>query len=558
MNGFRRWTRAMGSAPVKVGLALAALHTLTGFPYPWENVSFARAWLRVSPDLLLFLTAGIILVQRFGSRRPISGAVALGIVFVPLYRFGFTIMPVFYGRPFDPFFDVDLVPGLVHLLTHRFPGWLQALMLGGAVVLAAVALVLVYRLVSVVLRASRNGRVGYGLLIGFQLLVIAAWLGRAASSDASSPVGGPSMMARALGAFTEVVRTGSWKVDSIFEDRLAAARSLFPAPRGRLERLEGADVHVCFVESYGRALFRKPETLAAVREWAPKFERDLAADGFSVCTAFLRPSVIGGGSAFAHAEFLSGFPVENIRILDRLLASSVKPLPRFFKEAGYRTVTVQPAMQRPWPEGERFYGFDEELFAGALPYRGRSYHWAAAPDQYALNRVLDTVVRPSDRPVFVEYVSVISHAPFTAIPPYFEDWSRVDDPTVYQGAPARDHGIRWTNYCGHPRLEAAYLDSIVYSLRTMIGFCRQLDRPSLVIILGDHQPPLDTLAACDRSADVPVHVVSNRRSLIEVFRRYGFRPGLIPPAETTAVPSSHFLYHFIAAFSRPEDARADR
>jgi hypothetical protein len=553
----RRFTRALGSTPVKAGLALVVLHTLTSFPYPWENVPFVTAWLRVNPDLLFCLTVGILLVQRFGIRRDVGVLVALGIVFVPLYRFGFTVMPVFYGRPLDPFFDVDMVPGLVHLLLHSFPGWLQRVMAGGATVIGVVAFYLIYRVASAVLRASRDVRIAYGLLIGFQLLVIVTWLGRAAALDATRAGVGRSMMARAIGAFGEVLRTGSWKVDSIFERRLAVKRSLFPEVNGGLQRLEGADVYVCFVESYGRALFRKPDTLAAIRGWVPALERDLAAGGYSACTAFFHPSVIGGGSALAHAEFLSGIPVENTRILDRLLMSAVKALPRFFREAGYRTITVQPATYRPWPEGMRFYGFDEELFLNAFPYDGRQYHWGTMPDQYALNHVLDTVVRPADRPLFLHYVSVTSHAPFTMIPPYFEDWSRAGEPAAFRGEPAKEYGIHWTSYYRHPRLEAAYLDSIHYSLRTLVGFCLELDRPSLVIILGDHQPPLETLTANDPSSDVPVHVLANRKALIEPFRSRGFHRGWIPPAESTSVSFSLFLYHFLAAFSRPEHPEAD-
>jgi len=558
MIGRRRFTRALGSTPVKAGLALVALHGLTSFPYPWENVPLATAWLRVNPDLLFCLAVGILLVQRFGFRRDVGVLIGLGIVFVPLYRFGFTVMPVFYGRRFEPFFDVDLVPGLVHLLLHTFPGWLQWVVAGGTVVIGALAFYLVYRVTSAVLRATRDVRIAYGLLIGFQLLVIVTWLGRAASLDATRPVVGRSMMARAIGAFSEVIRTGSWNVDANFEQRLAIKRSLYPEVRGGLQRLEGADVYVCFVESYGRALFRKPDTLAAVRRWVPTLERDLAAGGYSACTAFFHPSVIGGGSKYAHAEFLSGIPIENGRFLDRLLVSSVKPLPRFFREAGYRTVTVQPATSRPWPEGTRFYGFDEALFLSAFPYDGRHYHWGAMPDQYALNHILGTVVRPADRPLFVHYVSVTSHAPFTMIPPYFADWSRAGEPAAFRGEPAKDYGIHWTSYYRHPRLEAAYVDSIHYSLRTMVGFCLELDRPSLVIILGDHQPPVETLTASDPSSDVPLHVLSNRETLIEPFLSRGFQRGLIPPEESMSVSFSLFLYNFLAAFSRPGDPEGGR
>jgi hypothetical protein len=320
-----------------------------------------------------------------------------------------------------------------------------------------------------------------------------------------------------------------------------------------LRRLQGADVFLVFIESYGRALFRNPVVAERFREWTGPLEARLEEAGFASATGYLFPSVSGGGSSLAHAELLAGIPVENRRIFGLLLKSDLDPLPRRFQRAGYHTINVQPAMTEAWPEGRRFFGFDEDVFQFDLPYRGREYHWGLMPDQFAWSQVLETRVQGAERPLFVQLISVTSHAPFTQIPEYLEDWDHARDPEAFAGDPARVYDVNWSNYSGHPRVEEAYLDTIHYSLRTSTGFAARLTRPSLVLVLGDHQPPVvGALMEEDPSYDVPLHVLANREFLIAPFLSLGLTPGLVPARDAGSYPSARFLAAFLRMFSTPE------
>ena len=68
---------------------------------------------------------------------------------------------------------------------------------------------------------------------------------------------------------------------------------------------------------------------------------------------------------------------------------------------------------------------------------------------------------------------------------------------------------------------------------------------TLVIVLGDHQPP-GSITNHDPSHAVPVHVISRDRALVDGFAADGYAPGMSPPV-TGAVPSmATFLTTLVA------------
>jgi hypothetical protein len=48
-----------------------------------------------------------------------------------------------------------------------------------------------------------------------------------------------------------------------------------------------------------------------------------------------------------------------------------------------------------------------------------------------------------------------------------------------------------------------------------------------MIVLGDHQPPA-LVSGEGAPWDVPVHIITSRRGVLERLQIYGFRPGLTP------------------------------
>ena len=525
---------------------LLLLHAVTALRYPWEDPQPLFAWLRPSADFVLLLAVGFAMALRFGARRWLTHPLALTFLFVPLFRFGATVFPVFYGKELDLYNDLLMAPGLAHLLLHRYAAWLQVVI---AIAVVGVVIALYFgfhRVVRAVLRAGERRRWCLGVLGACQLVVLAGWVEVSVAPRAKGTVVAPGMLAPAVASTADAVQR--WREASHYGEVLAEARARTATLPRALPGLEGADVYLLFIESYGMALHRKPATAERFRGWAAGWEESLHDQGFEVGSALCYPAISGGNSSLAHAQFLSGAEVGNRRQFDRLLASDLEGLPSFFTAAGYRTLNVQPATNAEWPES-KFFGFQENVFLSAFPYEGRRYHWGYMPDQFALSHLWSTEVKDAEQPLFIQYISVTSHAPFNMIPPYMQDWEAAGRSETFAGEPLRSYPITWLNYSGHPDVEAAYMDVVHYSLETMVGFAGQLTRPSLLLILGDHQPPrVGDLKSYDGSYDVPIHVVANRKHLLAPFVGAGFTEGFVPAPNHPPYSTTLFLSIFLRMF----------
>ncbi len=59
------------------------------------------------------------------------------------------------------------------------------------------------------------------------------------------------------------------------------------------------------------------------------------------------------------------------------------------------------------------------------------------------------------------------------------------------------------------------------------------DRDFVMILIGDHQPP-GLVSGAGASWDVPVHVITSRRGILDRLRNHGFRDGLTPGRSAVA------------------------
>jgi hypothetical protein len=80
---------------------------------------------------------------------------------------------------------------------------------------------------------------------------------------------------------------------------------------------------------------------------------------------------------------------------------------------------------------------------------------------------------------------------------------------------------------------------------------RYFEDNALIIVLGDHQPNVQTTGE-NQPWSVPVHVISRNNELIEPFRKRRYSPGLIPTQPPPHRGMETFLCDFLADFSTPE------
>ncbi|MFK7740534.1 MAG: sulfatase-like hydrolase/transferase, partial [Planctomycetota bacterium] len=478
-----------------------------------------------------------------GVPKRVSHVAALGLLASTVVRAAEVICRLGFGKKFE-IEDFGHMWGLFHAWANTAEVWHRWLY--GALLVLSVALIywLTARAFRCVSQTARSTATAGAWLVVLQALVLFG-LVHPNQPFAASPL-------RLLSA--ELVRTVQYLFDPDAAMRrirkhVEEGRERMASAPGHLEGLRGADVHLLVLESYGRLAFRHPALAADMRRTLAGLESELRTDGLSVCTSACAPAVKGGRSGLAHAELLTGTRVPNQRTRDLLMTTDLVALPKRFQAAGYRTHELMPAMPIHWPEGYAFYGIDEATIQSDLSYNGFKYGFGHMPDQYALLHLLDHVIKPAKKPLFSMFVGVSSHAPWASIPPYIADW-RIDA-DAYREAPARARDIQYRTMFRHPEVMPAYGEALAYVLRASVDFARRLTRPSIVVVLGDHQAPIaGAVVPPDLSFDVPVHVLSNRPELLEPLREMGFHDGLDLPDATVAWPMAEFGPRLLRAYSR--------
>lgn len=83
------------------------------------------------------------------------------------------------------------------------------------------------------------------------------------------------------------------------------------------------------------------------------------------------------------------------------------------------------------------------------------------------------------------------------------------------------------------RMRRGYHETVAYDLSLIVQYLARRRDDALVIVIGDHQPPV--IARDDRSFDTPVHVLSRDPRRLAPLERAGFVRGLTiapdaPPA----------------------------
>jgi len=301
-------------------------------------------------------------------------------------------------------------------------------------------------------------------------------------------------------------------------------------------------IYLFAVESYGSVLENNPALRGSYHRVLRRTEAALRTDGWHMASARIEAPVRGGRSWLAIASLFTGVRVDRQLLFNRFKdhAGSVPHLVRFLDRQDYRTVALQPfTFARPGLPVRNLYGFDVPLYRDDLDYRGPRYGLANAPDQYSLHFAHHTELAPSPDPFFLFFETVSSHSLWNyGLPPFLSDWRQfnaVDGSPNEQKATLRRQGAAPTEFLPDsittPRIydqptPRRYLQHIAYDLRVLRDYLiEKAPEGSLVLLLGDHQPPL-----LDTSSDAtPLHVLSTDSSLVERVRRYGLTAGLVPP-----------------------------
>lgn len=339
-----------------------------------------------------------------------------------------------------------------------------------------------------------------------------------------------------------------------------AEDSLLDIPRSQLlTGLNGADVLLVFIESYGESALADPLYAPRINSRLERFAATAEDAGLTAASGWLVAPMMGGQSWLAHASVLSGLTIDSQQRYDLLTTGNRRTLARYFAKAGYRTVAYEPAITRPWPAGD-FFGFDATLTAADMGYEGPAFGWKTMPDQFTLHRFEQAERRrPAGErpPVFAKFSLIDSHAPFAPLAPLIADWDRLGDGTLFHDLPpeGEEPDSLWQDTS---RLRQAYAESLDRALEVLQSYAaRHIDDRTLLILLGDHQPP-GIVAGDTDSRAVPIHVLSGDAALLAPFLDWGFRPGMTPAPDQPRPPMAALRDFLVNGFSLPDEQRIVR
>jgi hypothetical protein len=521
----------LARSPVRQALAIAAaLLLLNG------ALSFSTWWptpgivpdARLAPEFVLLWCGLLVLVAWRGLPSPrVTGWLAAGYLLLVLGRYIDVTAPALFGREVSLYWDGRQLPRFLWVTAQGIPWWLSVLAVAAVVALFWALHRGLHWGIRVAGRQAAplalQRRWAIGLTAAALVLVIANYAGwRATWSFVSKPVI-PTYWKQATLIATALSPRA---VDRELPGAPALDQAM-RAPAGQaLAALAGRDVYLIFMESVGAVTYDQPDAAGALRHTHQRFVQDLRDGGLDVVSAFWRAPTFGGASDLSHLSLLSGIDLSDPHRHDLLLTTQRPTLLTLFKAQGYEIHGLYPAVAWEWPE-RSFYGFDQYEERRTLGYRGPSLGYWHVPDQFALARYEQKHPRqPGTPPRLLFFPTITCHFPFSPVPPYEEDWSRVlsdepFDPQALQRALAEK--VDWVN------MLPAYVRMVDYTYRVLGGFMRQPEpRETVYVLIGDHQPTAN-ISGEGAPWDVPVHIVSRDPALLQRLAPFGFAPGMNPP-----------------------------
>jgi hypothetical protein len=532
-----------GAAPSVPALAGAAAVLLAVLALP-DRPQALLAGLASPPLELPLILLALVLVPQGRIALALRGVLTGWLAVVLLLKIGDFGMQAAFSRPINPVLDLPLLRSGFDLASGAVGRLGAVLVVAGLAGLFALVVAALWWATGQWARlrpappARRLAALG-AVLAGGLVLAEAGHAGRTLGLPGDLP--GRAAAARLIPERVALLRRTFADLSAF---RAAAETDRFAGVTGLLDRLQGRETAIVFVESYGRTSFDTPLYSATHIASLRAAEPALRQAGFALRSGWLTSPIVGGQSWLAHGTLASGLRLDSQTRYGAMLASPHRTLYDIAAGEGFRTLAVMPAITLAWPEGGML-GFTEIFGAADLGYRGRPYNWVTMPDQYTLT-VFDRIRAAGQGDTLLAQVVLISsHAPWVPVPELVA-WDAVGDGTILN---------RWAEAGDPPevvwrdpdRVREQYRQSIDYSLRTVMAHAaRQTGRLPLIVVLGDHQPA--PFVAQDDSRDVPVHVIGPP-DLVALTDSWGWTDGLVPDAALPAWPMEAFRDRFLEAFS---------
>lgn len=287
------------------------------------------------------------------------------------------------------------------------------------------------------------------------------------------------------------------------------------------------DIYLIMLESYGKVMATHKNLRKNYRAKMKSFQDSLAKHGWFAATNYSVSPVSGGGSWLSSATVLAGIEINSQPLHARYVEENPGSLVNFLQAHGYTTFSLHPPDRaRPGIPIKNEFGYDYQITYDSLRYQGKPYGWGLVPDQYSLYYTFDHYIQPTTPPRFLDFTTVSSHIPWrdNSIPPLVSNWRELNN-IKPRSQNTTSLGDRLQNFFVRPYETKNIPVLINYDFTVFLRFISHtLQRHSLVLILGDHQPPI--LANGSDGKTTPLHVITDDSTLAAQFVNHGFSPGM--------------------------------
>ena len=493
---------------------------------------------RLSPEFVWVWLVLLAVVAWRGalSRRSLNIFTFVFLLLV-LGRYGDVTVPSLFGRPINLYWDGANIPRFLWVTAQENAWWQSAWI----VAIAGLLFWGLFRLLRAVIAVTARDAVPYALRsrLGWAMTCLAVML--AVANQAGASFTWPLVAKPVIPSYWRQVQLLAAAFSPQHQAALlpatTAVDTAMAANSGNtLGALGGRDVYLIMLESVGAVTYDDAHAVQTLRPSRERFAADVAASGRHVVTAFFRSPTFAGGSDLAQLGVLSGIDLSDPMRHDLLLTTQRPTLISLFKAQGYQTFGLYPALNWEWPE-RAFYGFDVFLERRDLGYAGPAMGFWELPDQFTAARFEKIPPRDNGAPPrFVFFPTITCHLPFSPVPPFQAEWSRVLAAQPFDEAETHQTLAQKPNWLN---MAPDYLRMVNYTYQWLGAYFRQPEpREAIYVLIGDHQPAA-SITGEGASWDVPVHIVSRDSKLLGRFIEQGFRPGMEPPRQ--AIGALHAL-----------------
>jgi hypothetical protein len=530
------------SASLVLAAVWVVLSASVNLRYPGPELEYW--YILPSVDITVLLLTFALMGLR-GWRMPARGLWFLSglLVFIRLLRIGDGVRTRYFSTTFSLYMDTRLLPELVRLY-YSTESHLKFTLTCVGVIMGLLVLIWATHLCVKLASSTLTDHRAIQLFLGaVGLLILVSPL--ANRNQMQLGIFGKSAVPRLIEEAKFLVLGSSYRAAVL--DNIAQVDTKVRTHPNNLAKLDGSNVYLFIIESYGQTLIDRPVYNAQATEIYALFESGLQPLGFHIASDLLDSSTYGGSSWLAHATLGTGILTDNQFKYRTVSESKPLTLAAVFHAAGYRTILAQPATTRPWPEGD-FYRFDQQYYAWNFKYQGPRYSWAPMPDQYVIDFIRRKELTETRHRLFLQYALVSSHAPWNQQPPMIYNESNLVDGKIYNKRRARTFPTDWSDMT---HAGDAYVHSIQYDLEVLRRYiAKYIHDDSLIIILGDHQPNGD-ITANSPARGVPIHVISRKQALVDAFLSQGYVSGMRPDLKRPHLEMADFFPTLVQEFSAP-------